>query len=244
MSRAFTCTRISGQKAANGRRKSILHTSSTPDQQTQRRPQTTGNTVKEVLQTLLPSLKCLKMNEEPASKRRRFDDSIISSSRASVDALPDVVLQHCFSFIGSGQYRFVAGTCHNFQNIYSIDHQKQTTWRAAASSISGAKLCLEDAKKLGRDVYAILFTLSLEASKTGNIHVLEWARVQHSSYDAGPRHFQQAASFGHVGVFEWADEKGVGGWKSNIMTTINCAIDHERINILEWFWSDDFCRRV
>lgn len=173
------------------------------------------------------------MSDQKGSKRPRFDNS--SMSRASplansIDALPDVVLQHCFSFIGPGHYRYIAGTCHYFEEIYSIEHANKTMWKNAAASVPCAKLCLEDVRELGRDVYASLFTLSLEAAKEGNVNVLEWARV--NGYEAGPRHFQQAASFGHICVFEWAGAKHVDGWKSN--QTFICAIDHSRIDILEW----------
>jgi hypothetical protein len=72
------------------------------------------------------------MSEEPARKRRRFEGAPSISDAvappfivitASIDCLPDAVLQHCFSFIGKQHYRFVAGVNRRFQEIYSVKHE-------------------------------------------------------------------------------------------------------------------------
>ena len=95
------------------------------------------------------------MKEEPANKRRRLErappetpsntDSAPPSLAASyIDALPDAVLQHCFSFIGKGHYRYVAGTSRRFNEIYSIKHEKKTTLKSVVASVSSAELYLQD----------------------------------------------------------------------------------------------------
>ena len=100
------------------------------------------------------------MEEESANKRRRLDrappetpsntdaSAPLSFAASYIDALPDAVLQHCFSFIGKGHYRYVAGTSRRFNEIYSIKHEKKTTiMKSVVASVSSADLFLQDCKK-------------------------------------------------------------------------------------------------
>jgi hypothetical protein len=71
--------------------------------------------------------------------------------QVAIDALPDVVLQHCFSFIGNGHYQYIPGTCHHFNEIYSVKHEKKMTWEErAVASVSSAKLLSPRREKGGR----------------------------------------------------------------------------------------------
>ena len=85
------------------------------------------------------------MSDSSDSKRRRVE----GPAAATISSLPDAVLQHCFSFVGPGHYRYVAGVTRWFQTVYSVKHESKTTWDSAAASVSRAELCLEDERKHG-----------------------------------------------------------------------------------------------
>jgi hypothetical protein len=157
--------------------------------------------------------------------------SLASDKASNLDVLPDCVLQYCFSFVGPGHYRYIAGTCHHFLDLYNNEaHSKKTTWKCASHSVSRAELCLKELRELGRDKYAILHTLAMEAAKDGNVNVLEWTR----KHDFVPttRMFQKAAANGHVSVFEWAEAKDFKPWNSDRIFL--SAISNERIRLMEW----------
>ena len=124
----------------------------------------------------------------------------------SIAALPDAVLQHSFSFIGKGHYRFVAGTCRHFEEIYSKEHEKKTTWSAATASIACAELCLKDAREQeDLEDSVALKNISLKAAMKGCIDILDWARAKGCEFT--PRHFRIAAGEGHINVLKWAETK-------------------------------------
>lgn len=87
------------------------------------------------------------MSENKSNKRPRLDDG---ASLCILD-LPDVLIKACLSFVGPGHYLHIAGTCQKFQEQYSFP--KETTWESAASSVSCAKLCLNDNLETGRREY-------------------------------------------------------------------------------------------
>ena len=103
-------------------------------------------------------------------------------------------------------------------------------WNHAADSVSLAELCLKDLSELGRDKYAIVYTLALEAAKEGNVKVLEWTRE--NGFVPTTSLFQKAAANGHVCVFEWAEARDLEPWKSD--TIFLSAISNERFNLMEW----------
>jgi hypothetical protein len=55
---------------------------------------------------------------------------------------PDDLLKACLSFVGPGNYLYVAETCHKLNEQYTF--RKETTWKNAAISVSCAQLCLQD----------------------------------------------------------------------------------------------------
>jgi len=166
------------------------------------------------------------MSDPPANKRPRL---MGHSSPTVLAELPEAVLQHCFSFLGSGHYRYVAGTSRLFRNIYSIKHENKTLWKNAAASASCADLCLEDAIEQKADVSAALSLIAIEMAKAGRIDMLGWAHVRGCKWEHSI--FTEAAKFGHVCVLEWAEAKHVD-WYSG--TLVRTAASYGHINVLEW----------
>ena len=87
------------------------------------------------------------MSDSVPNKRRRVE----GRAAVTIASLPDVVLQHSFSFVGPGHYRYVAGVSRWFQTVYSVKHDSKTFWDSAAASVSRAELCLEDEREQGWD---------------------------------------------------------------------------------------------
>jgi hypothetical protein len=80
-------------------------------------------------------------DEEPANQRHR----LYPPSVASIGSLPAAVLQvHCFSSIGPGHYRNVAGVDRLFRQTYSNKYGYKTTYESAAASVACAELCLKE----------------------------------------------------------------------------------------------------
>jgi len=83
------------------------------------------------------------------------DSSKPPAVNTSIIDLPEEILALCLSFVGPGQYRYMAGTCHSFRDAHNSEsfrkafnmergEQQRTTWVAVAVSIQCAQLCLED----------------------------------------------------------------------------------------------------
>jgi hypothetical protein len=180
------------------------------------------------------------MEEELVNERRRLDrappgdmEVAAPAAEASIDALPDVVLQECFSFIGKGHYRYIAGTCHRFNEIYSMKHEKKTTWDQAVSSVSSAELFLQDTtEKAEESTSFILCIIFKQAVMVGNIKVLKWAYGK--GHEPKARHFHNTAVHGHVAVLQWAEENDLDWFSTQL---INYAARNGSISILEWIKS-------
>ena len=181
------------------------------------------------------------MSEEPASKRRRFVSASTNQYQsapplhhhvASIDSLPDAVLQHCFSFIGANHFRFVAGTSRRFQEIYSIKHEKKTAWENAAASLACAQLSVQDHSPPGWIHCATLEKVSIAAAKVGNVKALEWTFL--NGCEIGTTHLNFAAELGHVCVFEWGARTLHGYW--DLQAPFLTAIENEKINVMDWIW--------
>ena len=181
------------------------------------------------------------MSEEPASKRRRFEGAPTNQQSTpplhvdSIDSLPDAVLQHCFSFVAKGHYRFVAGTSRRFKEIYSIKHESKTMWESAASSVACAELCLDDFKENGGEEDTDCLEMTTKgALKIGNINVLEWARIKGFAFDS--EHFLLPAFNGHLCVLQWAEEKNLEWYGED---TLIAAATNGHIHIFEWVYNSE-----
>lgn len=155
-----------------------------------------------------------------------------------VSMLPDVVLDSIFSFIGPGQYRYVAGTCHCFRNVYDNERNnrgKRTFWSAAAASVACAELVLEDYILLDKqesDVNDALYKISMNAVKFASVDVLEWTRQRDFKVHwLGGTAFERIGYYGHINVLEWVDSTPAK-WKYDDL--LRGAVGAENINVLDW----------
>lgn len=171
-------------------------------------------------------------DEQRASKRRRFDVGGI----ITITNLPEAVLRYCFSFLGKGHFRFVSGTNHQFRTVYSINDEERTvferntTWKAAASSVSCAQLCLEDFDEVTKGAKQnALEKLSLEASRMGRIDCLKWARIK--DFQVTLLVFAKAGLSGQVRVLEWAKDSSLE-WYSEAL--LENAAKTGQVCIFDW----------
>lgn len=147
----------------------------------------------------------------------------------AMSAIPGAVLQHCFSFIGKGHYRHVAGTSRLFRDIYSNEHEQKTEWKHVAASVPCSELCLEDVREMQTDERVALDNIVAGAVGIGNVEVLEWARNKDFEYTED--HFIAAALHSRLNVLQWAEEKDLSWYAQNVL---NAAATGGNVNILEW----------
>lgn len=173
-----------------------------------------------------------KQNKEEKKGAHQKHDSARPNT---ICALPDDVLRHCFSFVGSGQYRYVACTCHHFQDIYEDKHEKKTMCKTAAWSLSRTQLYLEDMRDRGwRNECWALDKITLEAAEKGQVDTLVLARKRGCVIDRS--HFYGALRHGHVCVLKWLDSKGLAPYNdSDDSQAILCAVcENGKVEVLEW----------
>jgi hypothetical protein len=65
---------------------------------------------------------------QSANELRAPPRKVAATDEASIDALPDAMLQHCFSLAGKHHYHCIALTSHCFYEVYHIKHEKKTTY--------------------------------------------------------------------------------------------------------------------
>lgn len=170
---------------------------------------------------------------------------------ASISSFPDAVLQHCFSSVGPGHYRYVAGVNGWFQNVYNVKHQSKTTWKNVAASVSCAELCLEDERKQGRwdgrpnvgeDEHNPIENISVAAARMGRVNILEWAHSKGHNFQNGFNevdylHFNPvlcvAAENGHVNVLEWAVGNNLDICSASVKLACHAAKSGQ-VDTLEW----------
>lgn len=170
------------------------------------------------------------MDEKQSNKRRRSDEP--SRILLRITDLPDVLIKLCLAFVGPGHYRFVAGTCQQFQKQYSFP--KETSQNCMAGSVSCARFMLEDSALLAdpKEKDEVLGMLHRGASRTGNVQVLQWALDEYDS-KASFEELSLAASGGHVKVLEWADKNGIQ-WLSYKLC--ERAAYHGQVDMLDWIY--------
>lgn len=111
------------------------------------------------------------------------------------------------------------------------DGGSATSFKAAASSLSCARLYLEDRKILREQLSLrdILRPLVPEAMKTGNVSVLEW--IRDNGYRFSGCDFSDAGFHGHVHVLQWAHRHYLH-WYSK--ETLFATAKGGHISVFEW----------
>lgn len=151
-------------------------------------------------------------NSPDANRRRRKIPSTANEvPLCRVSQLPDHVLNKCFSFLGPGHYRFVAGTCHWFRDVYSEKQgeNKATFWENVIK-VSCENLVLDDYKLPEKSPYDVNHTLqriALKAVMMERFEVLLWFLENSNEYKTSvysPSHYvaTQAIRNGQVRVLE------------------------------------------
>lgn len=143
-----------------------------------------------------------------------MDDPMLLLTPENIIDLPDDVLGHCFSFLGPGQYRYVAGTCPIFRDAYSrVGFPPRTTWDSAATSPSCVQLCIgenpnPDDEYWNKSVFKA-------AGGGGHVETLEWAAENGIPW-LPLIVVEHAAKCGQVAVLEWVKARTPtffsGGW--------------------------------
>lgn len=174
-------------------------------------------------------------------------DATAANIVSGFESLPDDLLDTCLSFVGPGNYRFVAGTCRRFQKRYDALYQKETAIACAAASVGCAKFSYMDAVTSGRlQKDRAIDMIQRGAASVGQVAVLDWALSEQrgASFLAWTRfendnlrnfaatsHFEYAVASGHLGVLEWAQKRRVKWFSSSL---IRIAADHEQVEILDF----------
>ena len=147
--------------------------------------------------------------EEPRAKRSRVTQTI-------TELLPHDILKLIVKFIGTGNYRYVAGTCHDFKKAYdSTIADKKTTYKNAAVSVPCASLCIMEVSlsykgcvKMNKEAKAEK-EISATAGQRGNISVLDWLLERNATGNVPyfSRALEEAIRNDHIHVLDWMKEK-------------------------------------
>ena len=180
------------------------------------------------------------MSAQAALSGKMNDDATSIPSPTNLLDLPADLLGTCLAFVGSGYYRYVAGTCRAFRDASNNrrGEEQTTTWSVAASSISCAKVCLEDKKyETLRRKKRTVRSIVLAAGKTGKVNVLEWVRKQNYPY-CGAKLIStlacnEACKHGQVTVLQWAHEKDLD-WTSYDQGRFACESGH--VDVLDFLF--------
>jgi len=176
------------------------------------------------------------------------DSSKPPAVNTSINDLPEEILALCLSFVGPGQYRYVAGTCHSFRDAHNSEpfrktfnkeegeHQK-TTWDAVVASIHCAELCLEDKGELQPRMYEVPFVemITAKAAAGGQVTVLKWLQTQNLLGALDTDMCRIAASNGHLSVLKWLHENDCP-WNEQA-----CALAawNGHLAVLKWLREND-----
>ena len=104
------------------------------------------------------------------------DEDIIKNECSHINKFPPEILRHCLSFIGGGNYIFIATVSSAFHNSYTEYHKNTyTTARGSATdSLSCAKLCFcEDRPDINNSIFR-------SAAAKGNTEIIEHAIAHYS----------------------------------------------------------------
>ena len=90
---------------------------------------------------------------------------------------PDEILGLALSFLGAGQFGFIAPVCSRFKYVYltTVSDEKITNGECITSSISRAEKYFEDA---GTNTKQLIFFWYNVSTRYGHVDVMEWAHTQ------------------------------------------------------------------
>lgn len=199
-----------------------------------------------------------------SNKRRRLEEQ--PSSPLRITDLPDVLLKVCFSFLGPGNFYFIATTCKRFKQIYPF--RKRTTWKSGAASISCFESCIHDSVSTGavRNKDAVTMLLRAAAS-IRNVPVLQKLLIwypcrcdQEDFVSAGTRGdlavlqcaarnnqdpvtsslCENAAKNGHVHILDWiAKHQHISHYNC-----AQCAAEGGQVSVFEWMKNRDMIAQI
>lgn len=113
-------------------------------------------------------------SELPPQQIRRIDQG------ATILHHPNEILGLALSFLGAGQFGFIAPVCSRFKKVYltTVSDERITNGESITSSISRAEKYLEEA---GSDIKKIAF-FWYSAARYSRLEVMEWAHQRGYSH--------------------------------------------------------------
>jgi len=163
--------------------------------------------------------------------------------------LPNDMLGECLSYLGPGNYLFVAGVCRSFRDTYvSLGYPKQneTGLNEIVASVSRFKMVLKEWETFGcrpikiiwrgRKVMARKVMIEYAAWK-GNLSVLSWAKENEGcNWDTPTTSGAcgEAARGGHLEVLRWLRKEGGCRWDSWHDETCKNAAAGGHLEVLKW----------
>ena len=151
-------------------------------------------------------------------------------------------------FMGAGNYRYIAGTCHAFKKVY--DHaigDKNTTYKNAASSVPCATLCVMEAGL----AYKLSFlqmnaeakaekAISSVAGQRGDITILHWYLMR-DAVDNEPYlscALEEATKNGHIHVLHWMKENELPPNYIKQCWDVGAVCGH--VHVLDWLYDNGY----
>ena len=161
----------------------------------------------------------------------------ISVRRANICTLPNELFKHCFTFLGRGNYIFVAPVSHHFHDMYMEEFKDtSTTCTAALSALETSKYSFENAS----DGFKV--SLCHNSAIYGKLDTLQYASS--IGYDV-KKLFDYSteetcevlctSSNGHLPILKCLQSNGV----TLGQRTINFAAEGGHLSILEWMQSQE-----
>jgi hypothetical protein len=166
------------------------------------------------------------------------DDSVAERAAPPLvdltQGLPDAVLTKVLQFVGTGSFRYVAGTSVRFWKLYGKG-DCITGVKAIVESVACASLFCSEAgsllfycKPFPHNFSTALVVVRDNAASYGRLSVLRWARAKGCPWDAPV--CELAAKGGHLKVLQWLRAEGCP-WD---MWTIHEAAGGGHLEVLQW----------
>ena len=112
------------------------------------------------------------------------------ATSATINDLDDLLLSHVISYVGRGQFRFVAILNQRFHTIYTETFLNDTSTYWNTSTLELAKICVQEKQKQKyidnefisyRSDLLDLRSLCFSAARIGNLTVLKYLLSEHIS---------------------------------------------------------------